>query len=97
MNRRKFIKAVPAVALVAASASAFSLNLSKPMELQTIVLPKPEKDGGKSVFTPWSNGDAKVFFHRSKIGVEIIGFFTSDNVSKYFEEWRVYGIVNFGA
>ena len=49
MNRRKFIKAVPAVALVAASMSAFSLDLSKPMELQTIALPKPEKDGGKSV------------------------------------------------
>ena len=49
MNRRNFIKAVPAVALVAASASAFSLDLPKPMDLQTIVLPKPEKEGGKSV------------------------------------------------
>lgn len=49
MNRRKFIKAVPAVALVAASASAFSMDFPKPMELQTIVLPKPEKEGGKSV------------------------------------------------
>src|ERR1035437_2936878 len=49
MNRRNFIKAVPAIALVAASASAFSLDSPKPMELQTIVLPKPEKDGGKSV------------------------------------------------
>lgn len=49
MNRRKFITAVPAVALTAAAMSAFSLNSPKPMELQTIVLPKPEKDGGKSV------------------------------------------------
>jgi len=49
MNRRKFIKAVPAVALVAASASAFSLDLPKSIELQTIVLPKPEKEGGKSL------------------------------------------------
>src|ERR1035437_6289609 len=49
MNRRNFIKAVPAIALVAASASAFSLDLPKPMELHTIVLPIPEKDGGKSM------------------------------------------------
>lgn len=49
MNRRNFIKAVPAVALVAASASAFSLDSPLAMELQTIVLPKPEKEGGKSL------------------------------------------------
>jgi len=49
MNRRKFIKAVPALALVANTVSGFSLDMSKPLELQTIVLPKPEKEGGKSV------------------------------------------------
>jgi hypothetical protein len=49
MNRRKFIQAVPAVALVTASVSAFSMGMPGTMELQTIVLPKPEKDGGKSV------------------------------------------------
>lgn len=49
MNRRKFIKAVPAIALVAASASGFSMDMSKSMKLHTIVLPKPEKEGGKSV------------------------------------------------
>ena len=49
MNRRKFIKAVPALALTAASVSAFSLDMPGSIELQTIVLPKPEKEGGKSV------------------------------------------------
>lgn len=49
MNRRIFIKAVPAVALAATSLSVFSLDMSGQMDLQTIVLPKPEKEGGKSV------------------------------------------------
>ncbi len=49
MNRRKFVKAVPSLALIAASASGYSLVMPEPLELQTIVLPTPEKDGGKSV------------------------------------------------
>jgi len=49
MNRRKFIKAVPAVAIAATSVSAFSMDMPGTMELKTIVLPKPEKEGGKSV------------------------------------------------
>ena len=49
MNRRKFIQAVPALAIAAASVSAFSNELTGSMELQNIVLPKPEKEGGKSV------------------------------------------------
>jgi hypothetical protein len=54
MNRRKFIKAVPALALVATSMSGFSLDKPGSMELQTIVLPKPEKEGGKSVLASLS-------------------------------------------
>jgi hypothetical protein len=49
MNRRKFVKAVPALAVLAGSASGYSLNMPGPQELQPIVLPQPEKDGGKSV------------------------------------------------
>jgi hypothetical protein len=49
MNRRKFVKAVPSLALVAASASGYSLLTPEPTGLQTIVLPQPEKDGGKTV------------------------------------------------
>lgn len=49
MNRRKFVKAVPSLALLAASAKGYSLPGPGPQELQTIVLPPPEKDGGKSV------------------------------------------------
>jgi hypothetical protein len=49
MNRRKFAKAVPSLAVVAASTSGISLGMPSSTELQTIVLPKPDKDGGKSV------------------------------------------------
>lgn len=49
MNRRKFVKAVPSMALFAASAPAFSLSNNFGQELQPVVLPMPEKDGGKSV------------------------------------------------
>ena len=45
MNRRKFIKTVPSLALVTASVSAFSMDVTKSMKLQTIVLPKPDKEG----------------------------------------------------
>lgn len=49
MNRRKFVKAVPSLAFIAGSASGLSLQLTDLQELKTIVLPSPEKDGGKSV------------------------------------------------
>jgi hypothetical protein len=49
MNRRNFVKAVPSIALLAASASGYSLIIPDPMKLQTIILPKPEIEGGKSV------------------------------------------------
>ena len=49
MNRRNFIKAVPAVALAAAAASGYSQDSTGAKELQPIVLPKPEKEGGKSI------------------------------------------------
>ena len=43
MKRRIFVKAVPAVTMFAGTVSSFAQNL------QPITLPKPEKDGGKSV------------------------------------------------
>ena len=49
MNRRKFAKTVPSIALIAASTSGYSLVMPDSTELQAIVLPKPEKDGGKSI------------------------------------------------
>jgi hypothetical protein len=49
MNRRKFAKTVPSIALVAASTSGYSLVTPGSTELQAIVLPKPDKDGGKSL------------------------------------------------
>ena len=49
MNRRNLIKAVPSIALIATSVTGYSLGLADMAELQTIVLPKPEIEGGKSV------------------------------------------------
>jgi nitroreductase len=63
MNRRTFLKAVPAVTALAAAAPALAEEAAKAPgaaetaapapgpapELPPIVLPKPEKDGGKSV------------------------------------------------
>jgi hypothetical protein len=49
MNRRKFVKAVPSMAVLAGSASSYSKHITRLQGLQAIVLPKPEHDGGKSV------------------------------------------------
>lgn len=43
MDRRTFIKALPALGVLAGAATSFA------QDLQSIDLPKPEKDGGKSV------------------------------------------------
>jgi hypothetical protein len=47
MNRRKFVKTVPSMAMLAASAG--SISVAAGVGLQPIVLPAPEKEGGKSV------------------------------------------------
>lgn len=50
MDRRTFVKTVPALAVLAGSTSGLAQEAATPApELQPIVLPKPEKDGGKSV------------------------------------------------
>ncbi|MBI5384737.1 MAG: nitroreductase family protein [Verrucomicrobia bacterium] len=50
MNRRTFVKTLPAVAVLASAASGLAQETpSTPQELQPIALPKPETDGGKSV------------------------------------------------
>jgi len=43
MNRRTFVKAVPAITMLTGTTSGFA------QDLQPITLPKPEKDGGKTV------------------------------------------------
>lgn len=43
MNRRTFVKTLPAFTMLAGTASVFA------QDLPPIALPKPEKDGGKSV------------------------------------------------
>ena len=54
MKRRNLLKAVPAIALLAASAPGYSFVIPGTSELQAIVLPKPEKEGGKSVLAALS-------------------------------------------
>jgi len=51
MNRRTFIKAVPALTVLAGTTSSFSRknSASSTMKLGTIKLVEPETDGGKSV------------------------------------------------
>ena len=53
MNRRTFLKSVPAMAVLAAAESGFSQDAntasSSTKDLQVITLLKPETDGGKSV------------------------------------------------
>jgi hypothetical protein len=49
MNRRKFVKAVPSLAALAGSTPGYSLIVPGSSELQPIVLPQPEKEGGKSL------------------------------------------------
>lgn len=49
MKRRKFIQAIPSIAFLATARHSYSNLISEPMNLKPIVLPKPVKDGGKSV------------------------------------------------
>jgi hypothetical protein len=50
MNRRTFVKTLPALAVLAGAAAGSGQDSPKPEpELKPILLPKPETDGGKSV------------------------------------------------
>jgi hypothetical protein len=49
MKRRTFVKTLPMAAFLAGKAPGDSLKTSGSASIQPITLPKPEKDGGKSV------------------------------------------------
>ena len=50
MNRRTFVKALPAITVLASTTAGFSQDTPSPtQDLKPITLPKPEMDGGKSV------------------------------------------------
>lgn len=51
MNRRKFVKTIPAMVIIAGSASGYSNEFETTNQIQLITLPPPEKEGGKSVLT----------------------------------------------
>lgn len=48
MKRRKFVKTLPAAAILAGTATGSSLKALSFNDLQPIILPEPEKEGGKS-------------------------------------------------
>ncbi len=50
MNRRTFVKALPALTVAVSAIGSKAQESDKPAsELQTVTLPKPETEGGKSV------------------------------------------------
>ena len=50
MNRRTFVKTIPAITMLVGTGSAFSRQTANTVRaLQPITLPEPEKSGGKSV------------------------------------------------
>jgi len=49
MKRRKFVKTLPAATLLAGTVSGYSMETFGFQDLQPIILPKPEKEGGKSL------------------------------------------------
>ena len=49
MKRRTFVRTLPAATILAGTASGLPLKAVIPEDLQPIILPPPEKDGGKSV------------------------------------------------
>ena len=49
MDRRTFIKALPALTVLADAMPSLAQESASSSTLQSIILPKPEKDGGKSV------------------------------------------------
>ncbi len=50
MNRRTFVKTLPALTVLAGTTAGFSQDTPTPsQDLKPITLPKPDMDGGKSV------------------------------------------------
>lgn len=49
MKRRTFVKSLPAATLLAGAESGYAMRSSYAQDLQPILLPKPEKEGGKSL------------------------------------------------
>ena len=48
MQRRTFFETLPAATLVAGTQTGFAVQSSGSLDLQQIVLPKPEKEGAKT-------------------------------------------------
>lgn len=51
ISRRKFVKAVPSLAAIAGTVGSDSIETQIKPDLQVIVLPEPEKEGGKSLLS----------------------------------------------
>jgi len=55
MKRRTFVKTLPATTILAGTASGYSLKSSDSLDLQPIIFPKAEKEGGKSLLEAVQN------------------------------------------
>ena len=49
MKRRTFVKTLPAATILAGTASGYTWRSSDPIDLKPVILPSPEKEGGKSL------------------------------------------------
>jgi hypothetical protein len=72
MNRRKFIKAVPALTVLAGSAFGYSPAMPEQTELQPVVLPQPEKDGGKTVLASLSERKTTLSISSRELPVQVL-------------------------
>jgi hypothetical protein len=66
MNRRTFVKSLPACAVLAGAGPAFS------QELQPITLPPPEKDGGKSILAALQERKTNRAISSEKLSLQVL-------------------------
>jgi hypothetical protein len=72
MNRRRFVKAVPPMAVLASSASSYSSHMTHLQGLQAIVLPQPEHDGGKSILASLLERKTTRTISSKKLPIQVI-------------------------
>ncbi len=94
MNRRKFVKIVPSLAAIAGASSVFSINVPGTPELQPIVLPQPEKEGGKSVLASLAERKTTRSISSKELPIQVIsnllwaGFGVNRDISGFGKKGR---------
>ena len=72
MNRRKFVKSVPPLVALAGSASGLGLDQDILQGLQPIVLPQPEKEGGRSLLASLAERKTNRSISSKELPVQVI-------------------------